>query len=373
MIADTVRTGAYAEALRRAVKAGSVVLDIGTGTGIWALLACKFGARRVYATEPGDAIYVAREIAAANGWSDRIEFIQRLSTEVTLPERVDVVVAEIHGVLPLSGQSVLSVVDARHRFLAPSGIVIPRHEALWMAVAEAPELHLRYVSPWDEGCYGLDMRAALARATNVWDRGRVKAAQLLTEPKCWTILDYMTLESPDVHGESTLTASRAGTAHGLTLWFDATLAEGVEFSNAPGAPELMFGRAFFPWPKPVGIGVGDTVAVAVHAKLVGDDYVWLWESRVLAQGDPAKVKAGFKQSTFWSGSFSPARLRRYASDHVPALNEDGRIDRFVLTSVDGETALGEIARRASLRFPARFAGWEDAVAYVGALIEKRRA
>jgi len=85
MIADTVRTGAYAEALRRAVKAGSVVLDIGTGTGIWALLACKFGARRVYAAEPGDAIHVAREIAAANGWSDRIEFIQRLSTEVTLP------------------------------------------------------------------------------------------------------------------------------------------------------------------------------------------------------------------------------------------------------------------------------------------------
>ncbi|MDH3444335.1 MAG: 50S ribosomal protein L11 methyltransferase, partial [Deltaproteobacteria bacterium] len=47
MIADHVRMDAYARALRRAVTADSVVLDIGTGTGIFALLACQFGARRV--------------------------------------------------------------------------------------------------------------------------------------------------------------------------------------------------------------------------------------------------------------------------------------------------------------------------------------
>ncbi|MBI4588189.1 MAG: hypothetical protein HY725_05080 [Candidatus Rokubacteria bacterium] len=39
LIADSVRTHAYAQALRRVVKPDSVVLDIGTGTGIFALLA----------------------------------------------------------------------------------------------------------------------------------------------------------------------------------------------------------------------------------------------------------------------------------------------------------------------------------------------
>src|SRR5580765_8329348 len=100
MIVDPVRMDRYVRALERAIKPGAVVIDIGTGTGIFALLACRFGARRVYAIEPDDAIQVAREIAAANGCADRIEFIQAMSTQVTLPERADVIISDIGGVLP---------------------------------------------------------------------------------------------------------------------------------------------------------------------------------------------------------------------------------------------------------------------------------
>ena len=49
MIADRVRLDAHAEALRRVVTPASIVLDVGAGTGVMSLLACKFGARRVYA------------------------------------------------------------------------------------------------------------------------------------------------------------------------------------------------------------------------------------------------------------------------------------------------------------------------------------
>src|SRR5580765_20177 len=93
MIADAVRMDAFVAALRGAVTPGCVVVDIGTGTGIFALLACSLGARRVYAIERNDTIEVARTIAAANGLSDRIEFRQALSTAVTLPEPADVIVA----------------------------------------------------------------------------------------------------------------------------------------------------------------------------------------------------------------------------------------------------------------------------------------
>ena len=126
----------------------------------------------------------------------------------------------------------------------------------------------------------------------------------------------------------------------------------------------MFGRAFFPWPEAVPVALHDAVAATVHAKLVGDAYVWNWESRVLGQGDPAKVTASFKQSTFWSGYFAPARLRRRASDHVPTLNEDGVIDRLILDLVDGQTPSEQIARRLSIRFPARFPAWEDAISAI---------
>ena len=52
MIADKTRMDPYAYALKAAITPDSVVLDIGAATGIHALLACKFGARQVYAIEP---------------------------------------------------------------------------------------------------------------------------------------------------------------------------------------------------------------------------------------------------------------------------------------------------------------------------------
>lgn len=227
MINDSVRTDAYAQALRQAVKPGSVVLDIGTGTGIFALLACRFGARRVFAIEPDDVIQVAREIAAANGYADRVEFIQDLSTRVTLPEPADVIVSDIRGQLPVYGHSLLSIIDARRRFLAPGGSLIPQCETLWAAVVEAPKLHSCYTTPWGENKYGFDMRPALRFVTNSWHSGRVEPEQLLVEPRCWATLDYSSLESPDVSGTVSWTTARSGTAHGLSVWFDTRLAEGV--------------------------------------------------------------------------------------------------------------------------------------------------
>src|SRR5579885_3123858 len=90
MVADAGRTGTYLEALRRTVRPGVVVVDLGAGTGVFAMLACRFGARKVYAIEPDEIIEVGRALAAANGFADRIEFIPHPSTEVTLPEQADV-------------------------------------------------------------------------------------------------------------------------------------------------------------------------------------------------------------------------------------------------------------------------------------------
>lgn len=56
MLNDTVRMNAFAEALRQSVRPDSVVVDIGTGPGIFAMLACRFGAGKVYAIETDDVI-----------------------------------------------------------------------------------------------------------------------------------------------------------------------------------------------------------------------------------------------------------------------------------------------------------------------------
>ncbi len=367
MIADRVRMDAYVQALRRVTKPDSVVLDIGTGTGIFALLACQFGARRVYALEPNDAIQLAREMAAANGYADRITFIQMLSTQVTLPEPADVIVSDIRSLLPFFQHHLPSIVDARKRFLAPGGILIPQRDTVWAAVAEAAESYARRVAVWDDHHYGLEMSAARRCTTNALYKVRVAPEQLLVEPKCWATLDYATVEGPNACAELSWSASRAGTAHGLSMWFDTTLCEGVQFSNAPGAPAAIYANTFFPWPSPVSLAPGDAISLTLRADLIGEDYLWRWDTRILRQGQPNEVLADFTQSTFFASPLSPERLAKLADSHVPTRNEDAEIDHFILAQMDGRTPLGEIARRLTDQFPSCFARWQDALTRVGKL------
>ena len=134
MIADAWRFGAYAKALAKAVRTGDAVAEIGCGPGVFSLLACRAGARRVYAIESEDSIEFARALAAANGFAERIEFIQSDSRKAELPERVNVIVSDIRGTLPLSGSAVAAIEDARQRFLTPGGVLIPQKDTLYAAV-----------------------------------------------------------------------------------------------------------------------------------------------------------------------------------------------------------------------------------------------
>ena len=370
MITDGVRTHAYVRALRKAIKPGSVVLDIGTGTGIFALLACKFGARRVYAIDPSNAIHTAREIAAANGCAALIEFHQAISTEVTLPELADVIVSDLRGILPLYQHHLPAIADARRRMLAPGGVLIPLRDTLWLACVEAEDLYRDVTTPWCENKYGLDMQAARRLVANQWRRCSLKSEQVLTEPQCCGTIDYAARDNPDFNSEVMSVAKRAGTAHGLCVWFDATLAEGIHFSNAPNSPELIYGKAFFPWPKPVTLDVGDAVKVILRANLIGEDYLWRWETRILGRGDSSQVKGHFKQSDFFGEPLSPSALRRQAASHVPALNEEGEIDCLILKMMRDATLLGDIARQLASLYPGKFARWQDALTRVGTLSSK---
>ena len=200
MIADRIRIEAYSQALRKAVRPGAVVMDIGTGPGMIAVLACQLGASRVYAIEPSEVIQVAREIALANQCADKILFFEALSTNVTLPVRVDVIIADLRGILPLFQTHIPSIADARRRFLAPGGTLIGLKDRIWAAVVEAPEAYGRIVDSWDHNTLGQDLAVARRKVLNEFRKVRVTPGQLMTEPKLWATLDYTTIENPDVQG-----------------------------------------------------------------------------------------------------------------------------------------------------------------------------
>jgi protein arginine N-methyltransferase 1 len=368
MIADRARTDAYARALRQVLRPGCVCLDIGTGIGFFAVLACRLGARKVLAVEPGGAIEVAREVAAANGCADRVVFLQDLSTRVHLEERADVIVSDLRGVLPLWGHHLPSLADAGCRLLAPGGTLIPRRDTLWAAPVEAPEQYAHAVPLDEQPVHGVTLEAVRSRVVNSWSKARLKPEHLLAAPRQWASLDYANLEGANVRGEASWTVERPGTGHGLLLWFDATLVEGVGFSNAPGQPELIYGQAFFPWARPVPLAGGNLVEAGLRADLIGPDYVWRWDTRVV-DGE-GRVQADFKQSTFSGALFAPGQMRKRAADFVPTANEDAQTDLFVLGLLCAGTPLGEIARRLTAQFPGRFPGWPEALTRVGELSAK---
>jgi protein arginine N-methyltransferase 1 len=367
MIADSVRTDAYARALEAAVTPDARVLDIGSGTGLFAMLACRFGARHVYAVEPDDAIALARTIAVDNGFADRITFIQERAERVSLPEPMDVIVSDIRGVLPLYAGSVQTIIDARRRLLAPGGVLIPLKDRLMAAPVDALGLYDRHAKPWESPVHGLDMTAARGHVKNTWHKGRARAEELLAAPRCWGELDYAVLESPNAKGDAGWVAERSGTVHGLSVWFESELAPGVTFSSGPDHPELVYGSAFFPLSEPVVVTEGDRIDVTLRADLVGEDYVWSWSTRIRAAESGRDYKANFEQSSFYASPMLKSRLHKRAACHRPTLTEDGEIALAVLGLMREHCKLEDIAREVGERFPHRFSDWSAALDHVGRL------
>jgi protein arginine N-methyltransferase 1 len=365
MIADQVRMAAFSRALRKVITTNSVVVDIGSGTGIFAMLACKFGARRVHAIEPADAIQIAREVAVANGYGDRIVCHQIPSTRVVLPERADVIVSDLRGVLPYFGQHIPSIVDARERFLANGGSLIPVRDSLWAAVVTAENAYADYDKAWGDNSYELNWEPARRIVLNSWRKERIKSDQLMTDPELLATLDYTTIQSPDLRAEANFVVAAPGIAHGLCVWFETELADEIGFTNAPGASELVYGQAFFPLWEALRMKKGDEVAVKLRADLTGDDYVWCWETRLYSGPPGSHPTAELKQSTFFSVPLSPKQLHKRSADHVPVLSEEGEAEKFALTLMNGTNKLEEIAQQLALHFPHHFNSPNASLTFAG--------
>jgi SAM-dependent methyltransferase len=288
--------GAYIAALEAAVRPGCAVADIGTGTGILAMIAARLGARIVYAIEVSANVELAERIVRANALEDRIRLLHGHSTEIHLPERVEVIVSDIHGATPLHDRHLSSIIDARRRFLAPGGTLIPGVETLWAAPARCDDIRDRLLRPWEREIRGLTLAPAIPFAANQVYSVDARAADLASDPQQWAVLDYRTLEADRVRGDLAWTMS-ATDADGLLVWFDADLGAGARFSNRPGEPPLYYGQLFLPWPSRMRFHAGDTLRVALRSDPAGSVHVWTWDTVASADGIP---RARLRQSTLLS-------------------------------------------------------------------------
>ena len=135
LLGDARRNRAFHRALAARVRPGSTVLDLGAGTGVWAVAAARLGARRVVAVEREAVLVpVIEALARESGVADRVEVVRADARRVRLPRVFDVVVSEMVGNEAFE-EGLLPVFErARTRFLRRGGALVPE----WVALAAAP-------------------------------------------------------------------------------------------------------------------------------------------------------------------------------------------------------------------------------------------
>jgi SAM-dependent methyltransferase len=343
MADDGVRMSAYARAIERAVTPGSVVLDLGSGTGICALLAARQGARRVYAIDTNPAVWLARDLAIENGFGDRITIFEGSSFDVELPEPVDVIVSDLRGRTPLNGHHLAAVADARARWLRPGGVSIPLRDRLFVGVVEAHDM-ARLLRTGSESmrAFGFSVEAVRASILNTVhdDRRRpLPASTLISTAESWATVDYWSPKAPsEVYGGSvTLTATRRGLAHGFVVWFAASITDDIGYSSAPGQ-ELAYARCFLPFPEPVALIEDESIEATLRADARGER--WCWDTVV--RNHAGVEKARFRQASFLGMPTSPAALLKGAASARPSLSGNGERIRRLLNAMNGTRSVEEL-------------------------------
>ncbi|OVA00495.1 Protein arginine N-methyltransferase [Macleaya cordata] len=135
MLCDRVRMDAYYNSIFQNKEHfhGKTVLDVGTGSGILAIWSAQAGAKKVYAVEATKMSEHARELVKANNLQDVVEVIEGSMEDITLPEKVDVIISEWMGYFLLRESMFDSVICARDRWLKPTGMMYPSHARMWVA------------------------------------------------------------------------------------------------------------------------------------------------------------------------------------------------------------------------------------------------
>ncbi|MFC1679005.1 methyltransferase domain-containing protein [Elusimicrobiota bacterium] len=284
MLSDLVRTEAFAEAISRTVRKGDVIADVGCGTGILSLLACRAGASRVYAIDRSQTIIQARAIAEANGFGDRITFISEDANTVELPEKVDGVISEWLGNGGLEEGMLLPVMSVRDRWLKPGGWMIPKSVTLYAAPIECENAY-SWVDYFNKDVYGFDFRAMRRRAANERYLETFRKEELLAPPVALTTMDIASITSPEVDCKASFMVSRDADLHGMAGWFASDIGGGVPISTAPGEPSTHWFHVYYPIERALLVSKGERIQYRLATKTTRDGTFWRWGMNLERSGE----------------------------------------------------------------------------------------
>jgi len=276
MLNDRRRTSSYLRAIAETVRPGDVVVDLGTGTGILAMAAARAGARTVYAIEASAIAATAQALFDRNGLADRIQLLRGWSTEVTLPERANVLVTETLGTDPFDEGIADYVADARARFLTPDAQIIPQGLRVWALPVSIPQAHLdpRQFTPdavarWSLD-YGFDFSPLLSAATARPLHLQLPTALARTFPALSDAIEVANVDitqpfTSAIDTRHEFVANAEGRLNGVLIHFDVTLSPGVTFTTERHAAEdtNSWGHRILVLSHPIDVTPGDALSMRI--------------------------------------------------------------------------------------------------------------
>lgn len=255
MLADQHRNDAFQAAIERAVKPGDLVLDIGTGSGLLAMMAVRGGAEEVVACEMVHVIAkAALQVVADNGYADQITVLAKKSTELAvgndLPRKANVLVSEILD-LGLLGEGVLPTFRHAHaELLEPDAKIIPQSAKVYAQLIALPAR--RKVNPVAQ-ISGFDLSAFdQFRAQGEYTRVDLDKETWSPLSDVFPVLDLDFRNVPAAITDSeplttklSATASASGTVHAVAFWFDLQLDDALTVSTDPSGQLKHWGQAVY--------------------------------------------------------------------------------------------------------------------------------
>lgn len=236
MLADVKRNQALAESLAAAIRPGDVVVDLGAGSGLLALVAARQGARKVYAIERSSMAAVARRLVAQNGYEGVIEVVEADSFDWQPPERAQVLISETLGFAVFDEQFRACVADARERMLVPDGRIIPGRIDVHAAPV-SPVPGIVDIGRMDD-VLGFDFSPLARLFRGAHQRGYVPEESELALPRLLCSVDCRTMAMEAVlDAEAVFECRRAGVLAGFALWFAADMGAGITMSSRSPDPD----------------------------------------------------------------------------------------------------------------------------------------
>lgn len=275
IIRDQRRNDAYERALQRAVTPDSKVLDIGSGTGLLAMLAARAGAREVITCEKNPAVAsAAAEIVARNGFAGRIRVVSKSSLELDVDADLggpaDVLVSEIVSRNALAQGMIPTLTDAM-RLLKPAARIIPSRVIARVALAEDREQWRRRAGQ----AAGFDLTPFNALANPAY-KIPAESDRVVRRSEAAALFDFDLYEAASVKPARSAVSlvSEGGTVNGIVQWLELHLDDEIRYENTPGqGTPSCWAVNFFPLARPVAIGPGE--AVAVHGRHDGSSMrIW---------------------------------------------------------------------------------------------------